>query len=449
VVRYLNCIAFAFAILAARAHADDAAPPTPAQLAAAKKAYADGKALHDKGNLPEAIEKFKESYRLSKNPLLLYNIGFTMDEAGQKDLALFYYRKFLADAPPTADQRPSVTERVKALEKEFNPGATQSATDTKTDAKTDTKTDAKTEPKPDKKFKPPGTYSATDFQHQIVEEAPPGKPLDLTSFVPEDSGFVVTAYFRVAGEATFTAKVMKWRYKELVARVPAAKMTGTSIQYYIEVKDTTGQVVTRSGKSTMPNLVTLEPTAQPRFYPDFTDDAAAPTAAAVRQSDDDDPLGPKKSVVQTEQPTAPVAPVGPQDGFMDVGSKKFMYVKWGATGTAAALVGLSVLFYVQAHNSASTLADDSKSCGAPPCRQFDSTDQDFESFGKSRSTLFGVSLGFGVAATAVAGYYWYKELTAKKRHELPVSGKAPAPTSWVVTPSFGDGLTGAAAVKAF
>ena len=69
----------------------------------AKKAFGEGKALFDEGKLPEAVEKFKESYRLSQNPLLLYNIGFTLDQAGQKDKALFYYRKFLADAPQGRD----------------------------------------------------------------------------------------------------------------------------------------------------------------------------------------------------------------------------------------------------------------------------------------------------------------------------------------------------------
>ena len=93
-------------------------PPSPAQLEKAKKAFQDGKKLHGEGKLPESIEKFKESYRLSKNPLLLYNIGFTMDEAQMEDLALFYYRKFLADAPQDAAQRESVVERVKVLEQQ-------------------------------------------------------------------------------------------------------------------------------------------------------------------------------------------------------------------------------------------------------------------------------------------------------------------------------------------
>ena len=52
--------------------------------------------------LPEAIEKFKESHRLSKNPVLLYNIGLVMEESDMGDLALMYYRRFLKEAPDTA-----------------------------------------------------------------------------------------------------------------------------------------------------------------------------------------------------------------------------------------------------------------------------------------------------------------------------------------------------------
>ena len=65
--------------------ADDA-PPTAEQLDAAKKAFAEGKQLHDAGKLAKAADKFKESYRLSHNPLLLYNIGLTLDEAGNGTL---------------------------------------------------------------------------------------------------------------------------------------------------------------------------------------------------------------------------------------------------------------------------------------------------------------------------------------------------------------------------
>lgn len=444
-------LAAAFA-KAAPAYADDP-PPTAAQLEAAKKAFLDGKKLHDAGKLPESIEKFKESYRLSKNPLLLYNIGLTMEEAGMEDLALFYFRKFLSDAPADAAQRPTVVERVKVLEKKFNPNApdTTKPDVTKPDV---TKPDVGT--KPDVKtpvvIKPAGTYSATDFQHQVVDTAPPGKPLDVTAFVPEDSGFVVTLYFRTAGEGKFTAKPMKWRYKELVGRIPAPKMIGSSVQYYIEVKDQAGAVVTRAAKSTSPNQVLLEAGAAPRFYPDVTDEGEAKLSQTeVRARDEeDDPLGKQRPKV-SDIVVQPVEVGPPGTGFRDVGSSKFKYAKWGTTGAAATFLGLGIVFYIQAGSYATFLEDDSKECGQPPCRTFDSKAADVQSKGQTFQTYSKVGLTLGIGTAAVAGYFWYKELTAKKRGELKVSKSAASPgtSSWVVTPALGDGFAGAAAMAQF
>ncbi|MDX2092331.1 MAG: hypothetical protein SFX73_30990, partial [Kofleriaceae bacterium] len=157
----------------AAAAADD--KPTPAQIEKAKKAFAAGKDYFEKGDFPEAVAKFKESYNLSKNPVLLYNIGFANEKAGQDDIALFYYRKFLSDAPAEAAQRAEVTDRVKELEKKFQvaPGNTSGGTSTSEPVKPEpVKTEpVKTEPNKPVKIKPPGTYSATDFQHQVVDTA--------------------------------------------------------------------------------------------------------------------------------------------------------------------------------------------------------------------------------------------------------------------------------------
>lgn len=450
---FIIWIAVAIVALPSAARADEA-PPTPQQLEAAKKAYADGKKLHEQGKLPEAIEKFKESYRLSKKPALLYNIAITMEEAGMDDLALFYFRKYLTDAPD-GDQRANATEHVKTLEKKFG-GATKPPEPDK--------------PEPDKptagKIKPAGTYTSADFQHETVDAAPPGKPLDVTASVPEDSGFVVTLNYRVAGEDKFTQKTMKRRYKELVARVPAAKMSGSSLQYFVEVKDTTGAVIAKSGKATSPNLVNIEAGVSPRFYPDFTDDGETkPAASAATGStdstpineDDDDPLNPNKkksAPKQTSsldvQPTEPGAPGG--KGFRDVGSSKFTYAKWGSTIGAGTMLGLSVLFYVQAGNFAKALEDEATGCGTPPCAKFDDYNAGLESSGKNRQMLSRVTLGVGVAAAAVAGYFWYKELTAKKRGEMKVSGKAPNPeasASWLVAPMLEQDFVGAVTATRF
>jgi tetratricopeptide (TPR) repeat protein len=445
-------LAFATVAPASSAWAQEA--PTKEQLENAKKAFDEGRAFYDEGKFGEAVDKFKESYRLSRSPLLLYNIGHTHDQAGQKDKALFYYRKFLADAPKNAPQRKDVGKRVDVLERE-NLEADLAGTSTPT---TPTSTQAaKTEaPKQEIKFKPAGTYSEQDFEHQLVEIAPPGKPLDITAFVPEDSGFAVTLYYRGSGDAKFIAKPMKWRYKELVARIPANKVYGSSIQYYIEAKDQAGTPVARSGRSTSPNLINVEQGATPRFYPDLTDDGDTQlTASQVRARDEsDDPLGGRKNkqiIDDDDDGGGSSEPALPGNGFSDVGSSKFNRAKWVSTGAAGVLVSASLVTYLLAKKQADNLIADSTSCGTPPCRIFDEEyDLAVEKAGKRYNTLHQVSTVFGVAAVGVAGYFWYRELSAKKRGELKVGNKNASPeTTWAITPSFEGGFTGAAAAARF
>lgn len=446
-IMFLLLVATATTAPASDVFADN--PPSAKDLEAAKKAFQEGKKLHAEKKLLDAIEKFKLSYNLSKNPLLLYNIALTMEEAQQDDLALIYYRKFLSDAPADAAQRGQATERAKALEKKMGGGMGGGGQVDKPDPNAGKdKTIA---------VKPAGTYSEKDFQHQAVDIAPPSKPLDVTAFVPEDSGFTVTLHYRMAGESKFTARPMKWRYKELVGRIPAAKMVGSTVQYWIEVKDAAGTVVTRSGKSTSPNTIELQAGASPRFYPDISDDGDAKTTDSdVRGRDDsDDPLNAGKQTGEIDETAGPieVQPQVPGKGFSDVGSSKFKYAKWGTTGVAAAGLGLGITFYLLAGKQATALEDDSVVCGAPPCRPFDSYDQDLQAAGKRNQLLSNVGLGIGAGMSVVAAYFWYKELTAKKRGELKVSGSASSPEtsagSWQFAPSVTEGYTGAAASVRF
>jgi hypothetical protein len=444
------------------AFADDPAP-TAEQLEQAKKAYGEGKALFDAGKLLDAAEKFKESYKLSRNAVLLYNIGHTLDQAGEKQKALFYYRKFLADAPKNAPQRKDVAKRVDEIEKEnfeaeLN-GTSPTTTGTPgTPSDTPPKKPAE-EPKVQVKVKPAGTYTASDFQHQMIESAPPGKPLDVTAFVPEDSGWTVTLYYRGAGDAKFVAKPMRWRYKELVARIPAARMSGTFVQYYVEAKDADGNVVTRSGKSTSPNLINVDASTPPRFYPDFTDESepvATNTQEQRREDTEEDPLhrgglGRKPPPVETPLVTGPTEH---GNGITDVGSSKFKKAKWISTGVAGGLIIGAVVTYVMAKKQASSIEDDAKrtSCsdGIAPPSPFDSYDLDVQSAGKRYNTWNTLTLVGGIAAAGVAGYFWYKEIKAGKggEHNSSPSSK-PSDPDLVIVPSIGDGFAGAAAAARF
>jgi hypothetical protein len=370
-------------------------PPTPDELARARAAFTEGKQLYDAGRAADAVEKFKESYRLSRNPLLLYNVAFTFDQLAQKDLALLYYRKFLTDAPDTAqtaEQRGLAAVRAQALGVEL--GLAVAA------------------PAVPPVAAEPGAPAATEALHEVVDEAPPGSPLDVTASLPESAGWHATLYYRGAGAETFTAVPMRLRYRERVGRIPATVMTGNSVQYYLEVKDGKDTLVARFGRPSSPNLVHLDAAARPRFYPDDRTDPGALTLDAG--ADDDAPPGMPGSLLAPEPAEAP------RDGLSGIRT-----TTWIATGVTGTLFATAVTFHLIAAHKASELEDVAdRDCSAPPCRAYDDQLKDVADYGRFTETVGHVSLGLGVASAAVTGYLWYRELTGRRASDrvlaLPV-----------------------------
>jgi len=451
----LLALAVALAAAPRAAHADDA--PTAEQLAEAKKAYADGKAAFDKGSYGAAVDHFKESYRLSKNPLLLFNIGITFERLGARDMALFYYKKFLTDAPADAAQRPEAEKNIAALES----GGTVSSKGDGTAAA----------PTPAEPVKAKAACVETDVQHQVVEDAPPGKPLDLTAFVPVECNWSVVLFYRGAGEDKFVAATMKPRYNELVGRVPAEKMSGNAVQYYVEVKAADGNLIKRIGKSTSPNVVYLDEAATARFYPDLNDNGELIAGAnggpnALANGDEEDPLAPKKASPRfADDDDAPVrgassealggaTPVAGGHGFTDVGSPGFNKAKWISTGIGGTMLVASATFYVMASSWGKSLEGEanvsqSGECeGGPPCRTFTDERADIEATGKRYETFSKITLGVGVVVSGVAGYLWYKERTSKKRSDSTASTTTGL-RSIVASPIAGEGFFGGAAALRF
>lgn len=382
--RIIRCLAIAFIanVAVPIASADDTAP-TPEQLGAAKVAFNESNALYKAGKLVEAIAKLEESYRLSRNAILLANIARIYDKIGQKDKVLFYYRKFLRDAPANAPLRDEASKRVTELQDEV--------------------VLVPVEPDPDPPpAKPVGKYSKDDFKHQVIDSVQPNKTIDVIAFVPEDSGFTVTLFYRGTGDETFVAEPMRWEDKVLVGRIPAAKVVGNWIQYYVEVRDREANLVTRAGKATSPNLVNVE---QPV------------TVVTTRPAED--PL--------LAQPAAPREPIRPG--------------KWIASVGAVGLIAGAVVFYARAKQQHDLIEIDAASCGKPPCREFDAAyAQDVESRGILYDRLFKASLVVGVGVGALSGYLWYRDLNRKQEH---------AEVSIAVTPTFGDGYLGAAMAARF
>jgi tetratricopeptide (TPR) repeat protein len=151
--------------------------PSAEDMAKAKEQYIAGKALFDAQDYEAAVDKFKESYKLSKNAVLLYNIAFTHDEIGDKQMATFYYEKFLKDTDRGAANRDVARKRLRAL---------------KSDAATGTS-------------EPNEVPTATRFKHTVVDEAPPNTPLDIVAVVPEGVPWRVIMNYRTAGHAKFTS----------------------------------------------------------------------------------------------------------------------------------------------------------------------------------------------------------------------------------------------------
>jgi tetratricopeptide (TPR) repeat protein len=100
------------------ARADKPAPegPTPEQMEQAREFYVAGKAHHDAGEYDAAAEQYRKSYKLSKAPVLLYNIAQVERLGGHADLALEDYVKYLEVDPngPGAQRAREFIEAIKA-----------------------------------------------------------------------------------------------------------------------------------------------------------------------------------------------------------------------------------------------------------------------------------------------------------------------------------------------
>jgi tetratricopeptide (TPR) repeat protein len=392
VTRQLLSLAISIVAAAAPgvARADDR--PSKEQLAAAKQAFEEGNALYKAGKLAEAVEKLEESYRLSRNPFLLYNIGHIYSQLGQTDLVLSYFKKFLEDAPPDAKMRPEVQRRMQELEQERKAG-------------TDTKPEDEV-----------ARVIAGELAHTQIFSAPAGVALDVSAVVSAQSPVKVTLFYRGTGDAKFTAAPMSMRDNEVVGQIPAQIMVGNWVQYYIEARGADNALIARSGKSTSPHLVKIEERAR---------DLERESKVVVAE---DDPIREFNLRLEREREASSARP--------------FAVTKWIMTGVAASFAGGAIASYRIARNQHIGLVRDTQSCGTPPCREFDADfAQVVEDRGSRYSTIYKVTLGLGVASAAFAGYFWYRNLGPKRQ---PADNGA-----WVFTPAVDDGYAGVMAGARF
>lgn len=126
--RRASCLALALALVASfaarAAHAQSTTAATPVRVdqaevdTQARDAFDAGRAALEQGRPEDALIDFRQAYRLSGRPELLYNIGLVEDRLRHDRAALEAFQGYL-DAVPGAQNRASVEDRIRLLREEI------------------------------------------------------------------------------------------------------------------------------------------------------------------------------------------------------------------------------------------------------------------------------------------------------------------------------------------
>ena len=106
------------------------AQPADDPVAQVEALAGEARALYDAGEFGQAVAKYLEAYKLQPTAAVLYNVAVIYDKKIQEiDLAIEYYRRYIAspDADPQAVQRATVRLQALKAEKEARRQADLSA----------------------------------------------------------------------------------------------------------------------------------------------------------------------------------------------------------------------------------------------------------------------------------------------------------------------------------
>ena len=104
-----SALCLAFFIDAAPAHGQS-------MKKGAKVFFEKGATEYNLGHFTEAITQFEKAYEIDPAPILLFNIGQCHRQTGNKERALFFYRRYL-EQNPKAENRNDVENRMAELER--------------------------------------------------------------------------------------------------------------------------------------------------------------------------------------------------------------------------------------------------------------------------------------------------------------------------------------------
>ncbi len=217
----------------------------------AKEHFKLGTEAYQAGKYEVAIKELKKAYLLKRLPLLLKNIAGAYRKMNDLDLSMHFYKKYLDEAPADAKDRAETQSIIAELQKLKDSGGEAPPTET-------------APPPAQVRETPAPRTQAAQWNHTIVDAAPPETPIDVRVSMSVMKGVKVYVYYRAPGESEFTPVLMKRRGAEKVGRIPAEAVSGKSVQYYIEAKDPAGTIVKSSGSASSPNIVMIDPEARPQ-----------------------------------------------------------------------------------------------------------------------------------------------------------------------------------------
>jgi tetratricopeptide (TPR) repeat protein len=113
-MRFLRTFMLTLATLVALVGVAPAA--TPAERAKARETFRAAQQHYKLTEYQQALEAFKETYRLVEDPTLLFNIAQCYRQLNKKEEAIRFYRTYLHDAPDDGN-RASVEQIIASLEK--------------------------------------------------------------------------------------------------------------------------------------------------------------------------------------------------------------------------------------------------------------------------------------------------------------------------------------------
>ena len=248
----------------------------------AKEHYKLGLDAYKAGKYDVAIKELKKAYLLKRLPAILINIALTYRKTKDYDMASYFYKKFLTEAPADDKQRPSAESGLGETEAEKaaamaqpKPEAVKPAIEMAKPKPAAPPTTGVTQAVPavpavqgaPTQAAPPAPAEAnqapvTDWAHTPIDAAPPGQPIDVRVQMPVMKGVKVKVYYRKEGQATFDSQELKRRGNEKIARLPATVSSGRTFQYYLEARDNAGTLIKSSGSEASPNIVLIDPSAR-------------------------------------------------------------------------------------------------------------------------------------------------------------------------------------------